>query len=236
MSLYFTIKCICGAEALIRWMHPEKGLVSPAEFIPVAESTGLIEPIGVWALKEACNQLKNWQNKGVNLDTISVNISARQFQSKNFIDTVKKQLLESDIEPFRLELELTESSLMKGGKESLAILHKIEELGVRMSIDDFGTGYSSLSYLKEFPIQVLKIDRAFVCELETDPRSAAIVKSIINLAQNLKLKTIAEGIETEFQENFLLENGCQEAQGFMFSKPISADKFESFVINKINQQ
>ncbi|MDH5516847.1 MAG: GGDEF domain-containing response regulator [Gammaproteobacteria bacterium] len=229
-------KRICGAEALIRWHHPAKGILSPGYFIAEAESTGMIEPIGTWALRSACNQIKLWQEKELDIDSVSVNISARQLQNKDFISTVNNQIKESGIDPFRLELELTESSLMNNGEESLSILNKIRELGVRISIDDFGTGYSSLSYLKEFPVDVLKIDRAFINELETDSRSAAITKSIISLANNLNLKAIAEGIETQYQEDFLLQNGCQEAQGFMFSKPIPADSFEILLMERNNNQ
>ncbi|MGG1400300.1 EAL domain-containing protein [Bacillus salipaludis] len=217
---------IIGAEALIRWQHPEKGLISPNEFIPVAEESGLIIPMGEWALRTACQQNKEWQLAGLPPITIAVNISAKQFFQSNLVETVEKILFETDLEPNFLELEITESMTMDV-EHSVSTLLALKDLGVKISIDDFGTGYSSLNYLKRFPIDKLKIDQSFIRESTTDANDRTIVKAIILMAHFLKIKVIAEGVETEDHVSFLLSQQCKEAQGYYFSKPVSADEFET---------
>lgn len=216
---------ISGAEALIRWNHPERGLVSPAEFIPVAEETGLIAPIGEWVLRNSCMDLKRWSLGSPGL-TVSSNISARQFQDPNFFVLVMSILDEVNLEPGQLELELTESSLMTNLDSAVMTLNALQNAGLRISVDDFGTGFSSLAYLKRLPINVLKIDRSFVHDASTDPDDAALVMAIITLAHNLRLKVVAEGVESEDQLRFLHLLRCDEIQGFLFSKPLPADEFE----------
>lgn len=216
---------ISGAEALIRWKHPEKGLVSPAEFIPLAEETGLISPIGNWVLRSSCAQLKEWSGSAPAL-TLSSNISARQFHDPNFFSMVMSSLDETGIEPAQLELELTESSIMTNLDSGVRILNALQNSGVRISIDDFGTGFSSLACLKRLPIDILKIDRSFVHDASTDPDDAALVMTIITLAHNLRLKVVAEGVESEEQLRFLHLLRCDEIQGYLFSKPLPADDFK----------
>ena len=212
---------IVGAEALVRWQHPEMGLISPAEFIPFAEDTGLIVPLGEWALRTACAQNKEWQEAGLPLMRISVNLAARQFQQPNLTEKIAQVLAETGLAPEQLELELTESSLMKNAETAIETLRQIKETGVRIAIDDFGTGYSSLSHLKRLPIDVLKIDRSFVCESTSAPDDAAIVMAIIGLAHSLKMKVIAEGVETEEQLAFLRLLRCDEIQGDLCSRPLA---------------
>ena len=219
---------IVGAEALVRWQHPELGLVSPLDFIPLAEDTGLIVPIGEWVLRTACAQNKKWQEEGWPSMCISVNLSARQFQQLQLVESIAEILAETGLAPERLELELTESALMKDTETAVETLRRIKKTGVRIAIDDFGTGYSSLSHLKRLPIDVLKIDRSFVCESTTAPDDAAIVMAIIGLAHNLKLKVIAEGVETEEQLAFLRLLNCDEIQGYLCSKPLAAMAFKEF--------
>ncbi|MCA1633143.1 MAG: EAL domain-containing protein [Acidobacteria bacterium] len=220
---------IVGAEALVRWQHPELGLVGPSEFIPFAEDTGLIVPLGEWVLRTACAQNKEWQEMGLPLMCVSVNLSARQFQQPNLSAMIAQVLAETGLAPEQLELELTESSLMCNAETTIETLHQIKGMGIRLAIDDFGTGYSSLSYLKRLPIDVLKIDRSFVCESTTAPDDAAIVMAIIGLAHNLKMKVIAEGVETEEQLAFLRLLRCDEIQGFLCSQPLAAAAFKQFV-------
>jgi PAS domain S-box-containing protein len=214
---------VVGAEALVRWMHPEKGLVAPMSFIPLAEETGLIVPIGEWILHAACAQNRIWQGSGVAPMRVTVNISSVQFRQKNFVENVVKTLTDAGLDPQQLELELTESIIMENAEATIATLHALKEKGIRLSIDDFGTGYSSLSYLKRFPIDTLKIDQSFVKDLGSDPNSAAIVKSIVVLAHNLNLKVIAEGVETEQQMTFLQKCACDQMQGFLFHIPGPAE-------------
>lgn len=216
---------IAGAEALIRWNHPEKGLISPVDFIPLAEETGLIGPIGEWVLRTSCSDLKRWSGSSQPL-TLSSNISARQFQDPNFFAMVMSILDEGRILPGQLELELTESSIMTNLDSALRTLTALQSSGVRISIDDFGTGFSSLAYLKRLPIDILKIDRSFVHDTSTDPDDAALVMAIITLAHNLRLKVVAEGVENEDQLRFLHLLRCDEIQGFLFSKPLPADDFQ----------
>ncbi|WP_026691831.1 bifunctional diguanylate cyclase/phosphodiesterase [Peribacillus kribbensis] len=218
---------IVGVEALIRWDHPAKGMISPGEFIPIAEETGLIFPIGKWILGEACTQMKKWLNAGFPIEKVSVNISAQQFNRRELIETVKTTLDETHLSPKHLELELTENAIIHNTDATLCIMKKLKELGIRISIDDFGTGYSSLGYLKNFPIDTLKIDQTFVRDIICDPNNAAITNTIIALARNLHLDVIAEGVESEEQIRFLLNNHCYYMQGYYFSRPIAASEIEA---------
>lgn len=213
---------IIGMEALIRWQHPENGMISPLEFIPVAEQTGLIIPISDWVMETACKQNRIWQEEGMPNMTVSVNLTSHQFQQKNFIDVITEILEKSGMNPQSLMLEITESTIMENTEISAINLHELAKLGMRLIIDDFGTGYSSLSYLKRFPIHAIKIDRSFVKEINTDPDSAAIAHAIISMAHSLKMKVVAEGVETENQLAFLCEQGCDEIQGYLFSRPLPA--------------
>ncbi len=215
-----------GTEALVRWQHPEFGMVSPLEFIPIAEATGLIVPLGEWVLQTACTQNAAWQRAGFALLRIGVNLSLRQFQQSNLVETVRRILTVSQLDPQYLELELTESLLIDNTEQTIETLLRLRNLGVKISIDDFGTGYSSLSYLKNLPIDTLKIDRAFVTDAAVNASDTAIVKTIITLAQNLRLKTVAEGVETEAQSALLSSLGCDEMQGYLFSKPLAAKLLE----------
>jgi diguanylate cyclase (GGDEF)-like protein/PAS domain S-box-containing protein len=217
---------ICGFEALLRWEHPEKGMVLPGEFIPVLEETGLIVQAGEWVLRTACAQIKAWQEAGLKVPPISVNLSARQFEQKNLQGTVRQILSDTKVDPSLIEFEITESLLMNDPEGAARTLHSLKESGVRLSMDDFGTGYSSLGYLKRFPIDALKIDRTFIRDISTDADDATLTRAIINLAQNLRLKVIAEGVETEAQLAFLCSNGCDEMQGYLFARPTHAEECE----------
>jgi diguanylate cyclase (GGDEF)-like protein/PAS domain S-box-containing protein len=215
---------ICGFEALIRWPQADGKWIPPSQFIPIAEETGRIEPIGQWALQEAARQIQRWQAEGAGCCPIAVNVSARQFRQESVAQALQTVLLETGIPPAMLEAELTESAVMFDPAKAIQALHKIRDLGVPISIDDFGTGYSSLAYLKRFPLDKLKIDAAFVRDIATDPDDAAIVIAIITLAHNLNLTVIAEGVETEDQMAFLIDNGCDELQGHYFSMPVPTDE------------
>lgn len=227
-SLYYQPKidvasrAIVGVEALIRWRHPDLGLVSPAEFIPLAEETGLIIPIGEWVLREACAQIRAWQSAGLTPAPIAVNLSARQFHQQDIALMVRRALEEYDVAPHLLELEITESAAMQNAQAASMTLATLKALGVRIAIDDFGTGYSSLSYLKRFPIDSLKIDRSFVTELPDNQDDASIAQAVITMAHALRLKVVAEGVENEAQLAFLAANGCDEMQGYYFSRPLPA--------------
>ena len=220
---------IIGAEALIRWNHPEMGLVSPTRFIPMAEEIGLIVPIGDWVLHTACAQNKAWQDAGLPPICISVNLSARQFQQENLVQSVAAALHDMGLEARHLELELTESIVMNSAELFVTKLKELEDLGVQLSIDDFGTGYSSLSYLKRFPLHHLKIDQSFVRDIATDADDAAITSTVISLGHSLNLKVIAEGVETQEQVNFLREHNCDEMQGYYFSRPLPATEFATLL-------
>lgn len=220
---------IIGAEALLRWQHPELGTVSPAEFIPVAEDSGLILPIGEWVLRTAIRQLKVWIDSGMAPMIIAVNLSAVQFRQPKLLKLVMQILKEEGLPPQYLELELTEGVTMNDPVTAVKVMDDLHERGIRMSIDDFGTGYSSLSQLKRFQVYKLKIDKSFVRDIVEDQEDKAIVKAIINVAMGLGMRTIAEGVETQEQWEFLQENGCDEIQGFHYSRPITADQFETFV-------
>jgi diguanylate cyclase (GGDEF)-like protein/PAS domain S-box-containing protein len=220
---------IIGAEALVRWQHPTLGLVSPGKFIPLAEETGLIVPIGEWVLEQACRQNKIWQEKGYPPMHIAVNLSARQFQGQGLVEKVRGVLEATGLEPEYLELEITESITMQDVEFTIRTLHELSSMGIQISIDDFGTGYSSLNYLKRFPIHTLKIDQSFIRESTNDPYNAAIVTTVIYLAQALRLKVIAEGVETVEQLAFLRENRCDEMQGYLFSRPLPTEQFEQML-------
>lgn len=220
---------IIGAEALIRWHHPDMGLVSPTRFIPMAEEIGLIIPIGDWVLQTACAQNKAWQNAGLEPISVSVNLSARQFKQEGLVESVADVLKNMDLDAKHLELELTESIVMNSAELFVSKLKELQDLGVQLSIDDFGTGYSSLSYLKRFPLHHLKIDQSFVRDIATDSDDAAITSTVISLGHSLNLKVIAEGVETEEQVAFLREHQCDEMQGYYFSKPLPAAEFASLL-------
>jgi EAL domain-containing protein (putative c-di-GMP-specific phosphodiesterase class I) len=224
---------IIGAEALVRWRHPEMGLVPPGMFIPIAEESGLIVTIGEWVLGEACRQCKAWQLEGLPPVTVAVNLSAVQFQQKNLKDMITDVLQKNELEPHWLELELTESGIMQNSEAAVKTLHSLKQMGLKLSIDDFGTGYSSLSYLKKFPIDKLKIDQSFVRDITTDQDDAAIVVAIIGMAKALKLRVIAEGVETGDHLNYLNSNGCFEMQGYFFSKPVPACEFGQLLVQGI---
>ena len=214
---------ITGVEALVRWQHPQLGLVSPAEFIPLAEDTGLIVPIGEWVLRKACLQSREWQERGFAPIQMSVNISARQFHERDLSETVIRILDETGLAAKHLDLELTESSIMQNSEFAAGVLDRLKSMGINISIDDFGTGFSSLASLKRLPIDVLKIDKSFVRDVTTDPDDAALVMAIITLAHNLRLKVIAEGVETAEQLRFLQLLRCDEIQGYFFSRPRAAE-------------
>ncbi|MNR88147.1 Cyclic di-GMP phosphodiesterase Gmr [compost metagenome] len=223
---------IVGLEALVRWNHPILGMVQPGSFISLAEETGLIIPIGAWVLQTACRQAKAWQDMGCNDLRIAVNLSARQFTQASLLESIKATLQESGLAAQFLEIELTESSVMADIERNIMTLRDLKSLGVQLSVDDFGTGHSSLAYLKRFPIDTLKIDRSFVRDIAINRDDASIVSSIISLAHNLKLNVIAEGVETASQMDLLRAQGCDEMQGYYFSKPLPADQIEALLLNK----
>ena len=223
----------CGAEALIRWKHPERGLVSPAEFIPLAEESGLILPIGQWVLETACAQLKAWQNSATTCElTLSINVSAKQFRQVGFVDQAQNAINQFAINPTLLKLELTESMLLDDIEDTIKTMHALKKIGVKFSLDDFGTGYSSLQYLKRLPLDQLKIDQAFVRDITSDSSDRAIVRTIIAMANSLNLNVIAEGVETKEQENILLQKGCTFYQGYLFGKPVPILQFEESLESK----
>jgi EAL domain-containing protein (putative c-di-GMP-specific phosphodiesterase class I) len=221
---------IMGMEALIRWQHPERGLISPADFIPVAEETGLIVPIGAWILQTACAQAKSWQDQGLPHLIMAVNLSVRQFKAGKLVSQIKAVLDETGLDPQYLELEITESLFIEGDDSLIAsMLQDLKRLGTKLAIDDFGTGYSALSYLRRFPIDKLKIDQSFVRGISSNADDASLVSAIIAIARSLKLSVIAEGVETEEQLHFLRSNHCDFMQGFLFSRPLPAEAFASLV-------
>jgi diguanylate cyclase (GGDEF)-like protein len=220
---------VTGIEALLRWQHPELGVVAPDKFIYLAEETGFIVPIGEWVLQTACKQNKTWQDKGLPPVRIAVNLSARQFAQRGLDETIANILLESGLDPSWLELEITESTIMKNAENNISILTRLNEMGIDLAIDDFGTGYSSLSYLKHFPISRLKIDRSFVKDITTNPDDASIAEIIITMAKTLKLSVIAEGVETRAQVDFLAFHNCDEMQGYFFSKPVHPAELEQIL-------
>jgi diguanylate cyclase (GGDEF)-like protein len=215
-----------SAEALIRWLHPTHGIVSPAEFIPLAEECGLIGAIGGWVIREACRQTRAWQIDGVPTLRVSVNLSASQFRDGGLVESIRRALDDAGLQARYLEVELTESAVMSDPEKSIAILEQLSSMGVLVSVDDFGTGYSSMSYLRRFPIDKLKIDRVFIDEIVSRPEDASIVRAIVSLAHSLRLKVVAEGVETPAQLDFLKTAGCDEYQGYHFSRPLPAAEFE----------
>jgi diguanylate cyclase (GGDEF)-like protein/PAS domain S-box-containing protein len=226
---------IAGAEALLRWTQPSRGNIPPVEFIPIAEESGLIVSIGAWVLREACRQAKAWTEAGLPIKTIAVNVSAVEFREDSFLDGVFRVLAETGLDPRALELELTESVLMKYPESTAPILQTLRESGVRVTIDDFGTGYSSLSYLRKFPVDTLKIDQSFVRQIDGSGGDTHIVGAVIAMARNLKLKVVAEGVETAEELAFLRAHDCDEAQGYYFSRPVPAAGFAA-ILERVPQQ
>jgi EAL domain-containing protein (putative c-di-GMP-specific phosphodiesterase class I) len=222
-----------GAEALIRWRDPERGIIYPQTFVSIAEDCGLIVPIGRSVLREACRQVRAWQDAGLPAVPVAVNISAVEFRDKNFLAGVAQILKETGIAPRYLEMELTESVLMQDSESSLSLLAALKAMGVQLAIDDFGTGYSSLSYLKRFPIDILKIDQSFVRDVASEPNDAAIVNAVIGIGKNLKQRVIAEGVETEAQLAFLRTWQCETGQGFLFSHPLPVEAFENLLVTGV---
>jgi len=216
---------ITGMEALLRWQRPGQELIAPAQFIALAEETGLIVPIGEWVLRTACARNKSWREEGLPPLRIAVNLSARQFAHANLLQDVARALRETGLDPAALEFEITESMVMHDPERAVTLLTRLKAMGIHLSIDDFGTGYSSLSYLKRFPIDSVKIDRSFIHDIPGDADDAAITRAIIAMAHSLRLKVIAEGVETEEQLSFLRELGCDEMQGYYFSEPLAEDEF-----------
>ncbi|MBK6596815.1 MAG: EAL domain-containing protein [Proteobacteria bacterium] len=220
---------VTGAEALLRWQHPERGWISPAQFIPLAEETGLIVPLGAWVIEEACRTLRSWQNGPLADLKVAINLSAEQVARTNVAELVLQSLWRNGLRPQQLELEITESLLMRDIDTAKAMLCTLKDAGVSLAIDDFGTGYSSLSYLRQFPLDSLKIDRSFVLNLHNDPDDAAICAAIIAMAKKLGLKTVAEGIELEQQRQFLRAAGCDEGQGYLFARPMAANDLQELL-------
>jgi diguanylate cyclase (GGDEF)-like protein/PAS domain S-box-containing protein len=224
-------RTVTGLEALVRWHHPALGLIMPDRFIPIAEETGLIVPIGEWVLRTACQQIRAWCDEGLHL-RVSVNLSARQFRQENLAQTICRILAETGVPPQYLELEITESDVMENAESAIATLNELKGKGVDISIDDFGTGYSSLSYLKRFPLDILKIDRSFVRDVPANEDDAAIVGAIIALARSMDIKVVAEGVETESQADFLDRSGCDSAQGHFFSPPVPPEDVRKLVVGR----
>jgi diguanylate cyclase (GGDEF)-like protein len=226
---------ITGAEALIRWTHPTRGPVPPGQFIPVAEDCGLILPIGNWVLREACKQARAWLDAGLPLGTMAVNISAMEFRDEHFLEGVFAILEHTGLDPRSLELELTESVLMKRAESTASVLQRLRAKGIQLAVDDFGTGYSSLSYLRKFPIDELKIDQSFVHQITTVPDETTIVTAVISMGRSLNLRVVAEGVETQEQLAFLLAHQCDEAQGYYFSRPILPQDFAKLLKTGISE-
>jgi EAL domain-containing protein (putative c-di-GMP-specific phosphodiesterase class I) len=216
---------VVGAEALIRWAHPTRGPLSPGDFIPLAEETGLILPLGAWVLREACLQAKSWKDAGLSVGTMAVNVSTVQFQGEGFLVDLVSILRETGMDPRSLELEVTESVLMKNTDVSVSILKGVREIGIRVAVDDFGTGYSSLSYLRQFPLDSLKIDQSFLRKIHVAPDDSIIVSAIIGIGRNIGLRVVAEGVETAEEMAFLKANDCDEAQGYYFARPAPPEEF-----------
>jgi diguanylate cyclase (GGDEF)-like protein len=215
---------ITGMEALIRWQRPERGMLLPAAFVPIAEECGLIMPIGQWVLLEACRQSRAWSDSGFGVMPVAVNVSAVEFQGKDFLSGVRAVLIATGMEPQNLELELTESVLMQNAESAVVTLLALKTMGVRLAIDDFGTGYSSFTYLRRFPVDTLKVDQSFVQEITADPEGKTMVDAMINIGKSLNHRVIAEGVETRSQLDFLQRHGCGEGQGYYFSHPVVADQ------------
>ncbi|MBW4425991.1 MAG: EAL domain-containing response regulator [Nostoc desertorum CM1-VF14] len=222
---------IVAAESLLRWQSPELGLIYPTEFISLAESTGLIVPIGKWVLKNVCKQIKGWRDAGIYSLTVAVNLSVIEFNQPDFIHNIVNFIAMNNLEPDDLELELTESMIMQDVNSAITTMSKLQSLGINIAIDDFGTGYSSLIYLKNLPINTLKIDRYFIHNVANDSQKSAITQALIQMAHNLNLDVIAEGVETESELAFLRQHNCNSMQGFLFSRPLPAAEFENFLVS-----
>ena len=222
----------CGAEALLRWQSPERGMVLPAEFIPVLEETGLIVQVGEWVLARACADLKTWQEQGVPAFPVAVNLSARQFRQPELHSRILGIVRDAGVHPSQVELEMTESQLMHDPAHAIATLQALGDAGIRIALDDFGTGYSSLAYLNRFPVSCLKIDRSFVADLLTDEADAAIVRTIVDMAKTLGFMTVAEGVEEEAQASFLRGLGCEHAQGYLFARPMPAQALAELMLGR----
>src|SRR5215813_12373280 len=220
---------ITGVEALLRWEHPEFGMVSPMQFIPLAEETGLIVPIGRWVVKEACAQNMAWQRRGLRPVSMAVNLSPRQFADPHLLQDVDEALLASGMSAVLLQLEVTESMVMRNVARAIRVLDSIQSRGIRIAIDDFGTGHSSMSLMKQFPIDTIKIDRSFVRDLAEDPEDQAIAQAIISMGKALGMTVVAEGVETVEQRAFLRNHACDEMQGYLFSKPLPAGELASLL-------
>jgi diguanylate cyclase (GGDEF)-like protein len=224
---------IVGLEALVRWQHAEKGLIMPGAFISVAEETGLILPLGEWVLHTASRQLKQWQNNGLPDLRMAVNVSARQFRERGLVTTIQKALSDADVNPHFLEIEITESIAMESAEVVVANLEALRSMSIGISIDDFGTGYSSLTYLKRYPINSLKIDRSFVTDVATNPADAGIVRAVVEMAHGMKLNVIAEGVETKDQFSYLQRYGCDEMQGYWFSRPLPVEAVDKLLAEEL---
>ncbi|HEY6837996.1 MAG TPA: EAL domain-containing protein, partial [Geobacteraceae bacterium] len=222
---------IVSIEALARWQHPEYGMIPPAQFIPLAEETGLIVPLGEWVLRAACSQNKAWQDAGYPPMRIAVNFSPRQFQKMELAEMVEKVLFETGLAPGWLELEVTENLMLSSEEHTIATLKRLADLGVHISIDDFGTGYSTFNYIKKLPVDTLKIDRSYVSDIDSNRSDAAIATAVIEMAHTLSLNVVAEGVETEGQLKFLEALNCPEVQGFFFHKPLPSDEFTRLLDN-----
>jgi EAL domain-containing protein (putative c-di-GMP-specific phosphodiesterase class I) len=219
----------CGAEALLRWVHPQRGLVSPAEFIPVLEETGLIVQVGEWVIRRACEDIKTWIAAGLQPMPVAVNLSARQFRQEDLDARIRSLVAAAGVDPALIELEITESQLMEDPEHAIRVMQSLRASGTRIAIDDFGTGYSSLAYLTRFPVGALKIDRSFVADVFSDNADAAIVRTIIQMAHQLGFTVVAEGVETDRQAAFLRQFGCEQAQGFLFAKPMAAADVSAWI-------
>jgi len=221
----FRTGAVTGMEALIRWQHRDLGMISPAQFIPIAEETGMIVPIGKWVLKTACEQNKIWQSQGFPMLRVSVNLSAQQFSDENLLQDITAILHETGLSADFLELEITESTVMRSPEKAALLLNTLKEMGIFLAMDDFGVGYSSLATIKQFPIDVIKIDQSFIRGIAADKGNRALTEAIIVMSKTLNLKVVAEGVETIEEYNFLRDKACDEFQGYYFSKPIDKEKF-----------
>ena len=223
---------LCALEALLRWERPDYGPVSPAVFVPILERLGLIVPVGRWVIEQVCQQIAEWQRGAIGAVEVSVNVSGHQLIEGDLIADIARTLAQTGVEPHWLEVELTEGSLMENTQHTIASLQRLHAMGVKISIDDFGTGYSSLAYLRRFPIDTLKIDIAFIREVTTNPQDAAITRTIIELAHSLNLRVVAEGVETQAQLAFLKEAGCDQIQGYLFSRPLPVETLERLLLER----
>ncbi|WP_405121245.1 EAL domain-containing protein [Pseudomonas petroselini] len=224
---------LCALEALLRWERPDYGAVSPAVFVPILESLGLIVPVGRWVIEQVCRQIAEWQQGPIGPVEVSVNVSGHQLIEGDLIADIARLLKQHQVEPHWLEVELTEGSLMENTQHTIASLQRLHTMGVKISIDDFGTGYSSLAYLRRFPIDTLKIDIAFIREVTSNPQDAAITRTIIELAHSLNLRVVAEGVETQAQLAFLKEAGCDQIQGYLFSRPLPVETLERLLLERV---